>query len=666
MPTPICTRSLTSPNNAGAIHSSSPMCAPSAVEFVTPRGARVTLSKDEKKNIQDDSNESRIVFCTDSFNSVYSNVGSTDVETKCSDPPPSADKSVLNSTEKCAAMSNISSASKVTPPESNLTSCNLNSRIGAPLPAPPKVGAGAVTTFLPPSPRSSVRDQQIESFGVETNPSPSPRQNLFVHTVQSTPQNLESVWTPSSNAMADMMSPDPPYSEASVELGVQQLERQQAEREVRQSLIESGTRTHQDTPMLQGSHSSNCSDTPCNINAILDQESPSYISVSTPKNIEAFSGGADTSPNGAGANYLMPNAAQPQDMDIITPNDPNVYAGIELNENENKSRNSNLIRFLAPLWRSESPVPAPKPQNDLETSGVSTHLEIREAHDGRAEDGNWRDDVKPLLYSYLYKRTRNGVWQRRFFETNAKSLTYYKTDKRSAVLATLDLIEVGAIAVDETDPTGCTFTIQLGVRPYYLRAENSAICKDWVINLNRIREARIQIGGIKLVIAPNFDFRYNETEIQRKQTESSEYAARIVMTANRERSHAIGDHDDCIKQMSRVIECHDTDTSTTHSQDMPSATKDPTSAAAPHIGRSPSTTNLRVLPTPQLLSHLSPELHADWQKSHPSLELVRNRFFWFITWMKQVGCIAKANENVSDGMRSVHPSDSSQHVRPFE
>ncbi len=58
---------------------------------------------------------------------------------------------------------------------------------------------------------------------------------------------------------------------------------------------------------------------------------------------------------------------------------------------------------------------------------------------------------------------------------------------------------MGEIAIDKTDPDECTFTIQVSNRPYYLRAEDKARCNDWVIILNRAREARHGWGNIQLV-----------------------------------------------------------------------------------------------------------------------------------------------------------------------
>ena len=52
------------------------------------------------------------------------------------------------------------------------------------------------------------------------------------------------------------------------------------------------------------------------------------------------------------------------------------------------------------------------------------------------------DELKPLIYGYLHKLGRNGHWQKRFFESNGERLTYYKSVKRTKVLATLDLCKV--------------------------------------------------------------------------------------------------------------------------------------------------------------------------------------------------------------------------------
>lgn len=90
--------------------------------------------------------------------------------------------------------------------------------------------------------------------------------------------------------------------------------------------------------------------------------------------------------------------------------------------------------------------------------------------------------------------------------------------------------QVGEIAIDRTDPDACTFTIQVSNRPYYLRAEDKTQCNDWVITLNRAREARMNVGNIQLV-KPKLD------DPHRSQAGSDEYAPCIVISALRPRTH---------------------------------------------------------------------------------------------------------------------------------
>ena len=172
-------------------------------------------------------------------------------------------------------------------------------------------------------------------------------------------------------------------------------------------------------------------------------------------------------------------------------------------------------------------------------------------------------------------------------------LTYYKSSKRSKILATLDLIKVGSICVNLEDPTGCTFQIQVAGRPYFLKAENNGTCQDWVINLNRVREARIQLGGMKLVAPhptfqphPEADERKN---LDRKQSESStEMIARVTVDANRVRTKKITDFDDA-----------------------------------------PQSTDL-----------------ARWQKRQSTLQMVKSRLARFRRWMQLMRCAGTQQESV--------------------
>lgn len=132
--------------------------------------------------------------------------------------------------------------------------------------------------------------------------------------------------------------------------------------------------------------------------------------------------------------------------------------------------------------------------NVIPTDSMTTHTDTPGVPTKRV--------LQPLLYGYLHKRGRNGQWQRRWFEIDGKALSYFKSKKHTAesdVLATLDLSSVGEIKMDESDPQGCTFTIRVAKRNYYLHAESRERAMDWVISLNRVREARLQIGGLTLI-----------------------------------------------------------------------------------------------------------------------------------------------------------------------
>jgi len=151
---------------------------------------------------------------------------------------------------------------------------------------------------------------------------------------------------------------------------------------------------------------------------------------------------------------------------------------------------------------------------------------------GVSEDRGYRsgsNQKSVLISGYLYKQTRNGNWQRRFFEASGKSLTYFKNRKRTKKLAELDLFKVGSILIDPKEPACDKFIIQVKNRPYCLRADSADIAADWVIQLNRVREARYGIGGM--------NFASGSTEI----------------ITNRHRSHGLRAEDQNI-QMFEVVD----------------------------------------------------------------------------------------------------------------
>jgi len=143
-----------------------------------------------------------------------------------------------------------------------------------------------------------------------------------------------------------------------------------------------------------------------------------------------------------------------------------------------------------------------------------------------------------LIYGYLQKLNRNGKWQTRWFETDGECLTYYKSSKRAKLLASLDLAKVGSIVINHEDEKGCGFTINISKRPYHLRADSKTAMKDWVITLNRVKEARMQEGNVKLVMPKDFQ---NNRQNQPLDLLDIGFTPRVVVVANRQRTHAVED-----------------------------------------------------------------------------------------------------------------------------
>jgi len=101
------------------------------------------------------------------------------------------------------------------------------------------------------------------------------------------------------------------------------------------------------------------------------------------------------------------------------------------------------------------------------------------------------------MSGYLYKKTRDDRWQKRWFETNGVYLTYYKSRKMEKLLAALSLPQVGEIKIvtSQEDPEGQTglFTIELNTRIYTLRAKSDEESLQWVNTLNKLRRDGLKI-----------------------------------------------------------------------------------------------------------------------------------------------------------------------------
>lgn len=102
------------------------------------------------------------------------------------------------------------------------------------------------------------------------------------------------------------------------------------------------------------------------------------------------------------------------------------------------------------------------------------------------------DNIASSISGYLYKRTRDGRWQKRWFETNGVYLTYYKSRKMEKLLAALSLPQVGEIKLvpPDQDPENHEglFSIELNTRIYVLRGKSLEEAEQWVKVLNKLRD----------------------------------------------------------------------------------------------------------------------------------------------------------------------------------
>uniref|UniRef100_A0A7S1ZRW4 PH domain-containing protein n=1 Tax=Ditylum brightwellii TaxID=49249 RepID=A0A7S1ZRW4_9STRA len=269
----------------------------------------------------------------------------------------------------------------------------------------------------------------------------------------------------------------------------------------------------------------------------------------------------------------------------------------------------------------------PETMHQRRTDSVDTVILSPLPDDQQDEADMWQGQpVKPLVYGYLEKLGRNGSWQRRFFETDGECLTYFKSRKRIKLLASLDLCKVGEISVDNTDPTGCTFTIEVADRPYYLKAESNACCNDWVISLNRVREARVQIGRLELV-TPQFHHDNND----RNRSESDEYVApRVVMVANRERTRA-ANMEEMESQINSLNESRPDPVLVSEDEDWQQEQMN--SPDSTLTGTMNGAVQRHQVSSPRLLPKLAPVVLARWEKRRTNIQKMRVRA---VRWAKRV------------------------------
>ena len=104
-------------------------------------------------------------------------------------------------------------------------------------------------------------------------------------------------------------------------------------------------------------------------------------------------------------------------------------------------------------------------------------------------------------------------------------------------------LQVGIIEIDSDDNTDYSFRIQVMGRLYHLRANSRTSCHDWIITLNRVKEARMQQGNVK--------------QNGKSTSHVEDGTPRVVVVSNRERTRAV-DEEDQWDQLIRVDPHHTT------------------------------------------------------------------------------------------------------------
>jgi hypothetical protein len=93
-----------------------------------------------------------------------------------------------------------------------------------------------------------------------------------------------------------------------------------------------------------------------------------------------------------------------------------------------------------------------------------------------------------------------------------------------------------------------SFRIQVLGRLYHLRADSRASCRDWVITLNRVKEARMQQGNVKLVGGGGHNAALSQLSpldlLNNSASSKQGGTPRVVVVANRQRTRAVDDDEE--------------------------------------------------------------------------------------------------------------------------
>ena len=164
------------------------------------------------------------------------------------------------------------------------------------------------------------------------------------------------------------------------------------------------------------------------------------------------------------------------------------------------------------------------------------------------------------------------------------------------------IVQVGSIEIDPEDNDEISFNIQVLGRLYHLRADSKASCKDWVITLNRVKEARMQQGNVKLVSLPVRE----PVDLLDTPAQSDDFVTpRVVVLANRQRTRAVEEEQE-LNQLIRLEESAET--------------QDPS------------------FKSEKRLSTLGTVVLARWTKRRSSLSRLRSKFAKWARSLRRLSC----------------------------
>jgi hypothetical protein len=270
--------------------------------------------------------------------------------------------------------------------------------------------------------------------------------------------------------------------------------------------------------------------------------------------------------------------------------------------------------------------------------------------------------IQPILFGYLHKLGRNGKWQKRWFESDGTSLRYFKTSSRDQILATLDILRVGSIQMDYSDSNGCTFTIEVAGRSYYLCADTKERARDWVITLNRVKEARMKVGGLRIV-QPNLEHAalvgggavsgrrarttkkkfssQSDSVNSSSDSDDDKAAARVVTTGSRPRTKGLGKDD--FSEMEKSLE-DETAGGTVALLENGQAPPSPTTVKGTIGSSSPKhfLQNHTMFPHMEI-PHVNDAVVVRWRKQRSKVQNVVRRLSRWAKRMTMIRCVIQNN-----------------------